>query len=178
MNPPSVARPAGVTAIAWLWIAGGILLLVSALLTWAVLSLIGPVTATAAGRIPLESAMISAVSSNIGVLVWTQAALGVPSIVAGVQFLKLRRWARTVIEILTWVSLAYVLINGGYFLYVWESIAADLSKQLMLERGALVTLGYVTMVTLTVIFAAPLGFMLRYLRGAEVKQAIDAAARR
>ena len=176
MNP-SIVRPAGIAAIAWLWIVGGILLLIGAFLTWAVLSLFGSSlpASVSFGGIPVEIEAMNALQSHGGVLVWTQAGFGALSIYAGAQFLKRRAWARTVIEALTWVSLAYVLVNGVYFLYTWEAIATDLSKQLMMDSGALRIVGYVTMVTLTTVFAVPLGVMLKYLRSPVVRRAIAAA---
>ena len=177
MNQPSFVRPAGIAAIAWLWIAGGILLLISGLLTWAVLTLFGSALPAliAPGGVPAGIELMNALLSHVGVLVWGQVAMGALSIYAGAQFLKMRAWARTAVEVLTWISLAYVLVNGAYFLYMWESIATDLSKQLLMDANALRITGYVTVVTLTVIFAVPLGFMINYLRAPVVRQAIAAA---
>jgi len=179
MNPSSAVRPAGIATVAWMWIVGGILLLIGALLTWAVLSLFESVlpVAGAPGSVPADFDLISALQSQTGVLVWTQVAMGVVSIYAGAGFLKLRAWARTAIEVLTWVSLVYVLGNGVYFMYMWESIVTDLSKQLTVDRGALRIAGYVTMATVTVVFAVPFGFMLKYLRAPLVRQAVAAANR-
>lgn len=175
----SSVRPAGIAAIAWLWIVGGILLLVSALLIWAVLSLFGPVppTAVAPDGNLIDFGLIKSLQSNMGMIVWIQAAIGTLSIYAGVQFLKLRSWARTAIELLTWISLVYTLVNGVYFLYMWDSIAIDLSKQLLLDANELRILGYAMVVTLTVIFTVPLGFMIKYLRTSAVRQAIADADR-
>lgn len=177
MNQTTITRPAGIAAIAWLWIAGGILLLISALLTWAVLSLFGSaqLVAVAPGRVPADLELINTLLSNMGVLVWTQVAIGALSIYAGVQFLKLRAWARTAVEVLTWVSLVYVIINGAFFLFMWESIVTDLSKQMLMDSDALRITGYVTGLTLTAVFAVPLGFMIKYLRAPVVRQAIAAA---
>ncbi len=179
MNQTSVVRPAGVVAIAWLWIVGGILLLISALLTWAVLTLFESALppASAPAHAPAEIVLINTLLNNMGVLVWSQVAIGALSIYAGTQFLKLRLWARIAIEALTWISLVYVLANGAYFLYMWESIVIDLSKQLMVDGDALRITGYVTVVTLTVVFAVPLGFMIKYLRAPAVRQAVAAANR-
>lgn len=179
MSPSNAVRPAGIAAIAWLWIVGGILLLISALLTWVVLSLFGSAlpTAGAPAGVPAGLDLLSALQGQIGVLVWAQVAMGVVSVIAGAQLLKLRAWARTAVEVLTWISLIYVIGNGVYFLTLWDSIAADLSKQLMVDSDALRSTGYVTMVTLTVVFAVPLGFMLKYLRAPVVRQAIAAANR-
>lgn len=180
LNQTTIARPAGIAAIAWLWIAGGILLLISALLTWAVLSLFGSAlpTSIAPGGVPADLELMNTLLSNMGVLVWTQVAIGALSIYAGAQFLKLRPWARTAIEVLTWVSLVYVIVNGVYFLYMWESMVTDLSKQMLMDSDALRITGYVTVFTLTVIFAVPLGFMIKYLRAPVVRQAIAAANRK
>jgi hypothetical protein len=174
MNSSGVVRPAGIAAIAWLWIAGGILLLISALLTWAVLSLFESAlpVAGASGSLPVEFDLLSMLQSQAGVLVWTQVAMGVVSIYAGAGLLKLRAWARTAIEVLTWLSLVYVLGNGVYFSYTWESIVADLAKQLMVDSDALRITGYVTVATVTVVFAVPFGFMLKYLRSSLVRQAV------
>ncbi len=173
----SIVRPAGISAIAWLWIAGGILLLISALLTWAMLSLFGSVlpTAVVPGGARADLELMNTLLRNMGVLVWTQVAIGALSIYAGAQFLKLRPWARTAIEVLTWISLVYVLVNGVYFLYMWESIVTDLSKQILMDGDALRITGYVTVLTLIVAFAVPLWVMIKYLRGPAVRRAIAAA---
>ena len=57
-------------------------------------------------------------------------------------------------------------------------MATDLSKQLLMDANALRITGYVTVFTLTVIFAVPLGFMIKYLRAPVVRQAIAAANRK
>lgn len=178
MNQSTVVRPAGITAIAWLWIVGGILLLVGALLTWALLSMIGSMTplSTFPGKVPADSEFMNLLLRNVGVFVLVQVAIGVASIYAGAQLLKLRAWARTAVEVLTWVSLVYVLVNGALFLYMWDSIAAWMPPEVVLiDPAQLRMLGLIVGVVVTVAFAIPLGFTIKYLRGPVVRQAIAAA---
>ena len=37
----------------------------------------------------------------------------------GVQFLKLRAWARTVLEVLAWILAAYIVVSGVFWLFIF-----------------------------------------------------------
>jgi hypothetical protein len=107
-----------------------------------------------------------------------QSLVGAFAIVAGVKFLRLRAWARLAMEALSWVSFVYILVNGVLVVYLWDAVVADMPPELVLiEPGQLHLMGLIVGLVVTVLQAAPVGVMVKYLRSAPVRQAIADANR-
>lgn len=177
MNSTSSARPAGVTVIAWLWIATGGFMLVSGLAA----IFAAPQMDSADGGLVM-SLVTAPDSSVLGVFfrhlipfAVLQSLVGAFAIVAAVEFLRLRAWARLAMEALSWVSLVYVLVNGVLALHLWDAVVADMPPGLVLiEPGQLHLMGLIVDVVVTILLAAPVGVTVKYLRSAPVRQAIAA----
>jgi apolipoprotein N-acyltransferase len=152
-GPHEKDRPTCVTVIGWFWIVvGGMFCLNAAmgllLFQWSR----GSPMPTIVKAVPL-----------IALLQGSAGALG---LVAGVNFLKLRAKARTVLECLTWLFLFFMvglLISWiGYFIHRNANQADGLPVFFMVFAGIIPS----------VITAVPLGIVLMFLRGKTVKEAM------
>ena len=135
---PSEKRPRCVSVIGWAWIilgTGGCLLA-----AWAFFA-------------GVQSRMIA------------QSGLGVAAVAAGINFLKLRPWARQVLEALAWLLI--VLLPGSLLLLALR--AAQDSGDFSLKEPLLLAL-------LAAICAIPLGVMLRCLRSRKVRKVFSQPA--
>lgn len=105
--------------------------------------------------------------SFIGVGQMGVALLG---FIAGINFLKLKIWARNVLEALTWLLLIFILGFMIYWVFNWISITSEHGPHGFDIMGAVMG------VLITGIYGVPLGIMLKYLKGGKVKNAIIEAA--
>jgi hypothetical protein len=123
-----------------------------------------------------EFALMSFVFQNLGVLLAFQSVVALISIWAGVSLLRLRAWAKTAIEGLSWLGLLYTVGFGVYWLYMWISMAGQMPGDVgQIDLDMFRTMGAVLGVVVTVTLAIPLGIMIWYLRGKEVREAITQA---
>lgn len=99
-----------------------------------------------------------------------QIGLATLGIISGVNFLKLKAWSRTSLELLTWCLIVFVA-GKIVVLIVNRFSAASNPNQIGLSIGYAV-LG----LFMLAIYGVPLGIMLKYLRGFKVKLAIEIAA--
>jgi cation transport ATPase len=167
-------RPTAVTVIGWTWLGlGGLILaggLVLAAVFWSALA--APEVLPGAPPLPPEAG-----SSVAGLLLRAYpvalALLGVVSLVAAWAFLRRKWWARSVLEVLTWLALAYVAASLAVFLAVW--LSGPLAPANL--RGA--TLGDVPGILATVavsstyvLLLVPLAVMVRMLRSRTVREAM------
>lgn len=177
MNSAPSARPAGVTVIAWLWIATGGFMLVSGLAA----IFAAPRVGSADGGFVMslvtapDSSVLGMFFRHLIPFAVLQSLVGAFAVVAAVELLRLRAWARLAMEALSWVSLVYVLVNGVLVLYLWDAVVADMPPGLVsIEPGQLHTMGLIVDVVVTVLLAAPVGVTVKYLRSAPVRRAIAA----
>jgi hypothetical protein len=172
-------RPKSVTIIAWVWIITGVLMAMSgvmALLAYSMLKKMG-------GGQPLPLEMPTGVESmmfllkHLGLLVFLQLAVSFITLVAGIAFLRLRAWARTAIEAITWLSLVYVVGFGFYSVYSWTRISGNIHMGAApVDTGAFTIVGLLIAVLLIAVFAVPLIMMIRSLRGQEIRGAVAQAS--
>jgi hypothetical protein len=170
-----MAKPAGVTFTAWLWIVTGGLMVFSAVLGGLAYSMMrqrGGLPAPLLD-IPSEFALTNSVSQGFGVLLALQCVVALVAVWAGIALLQLQAWARTTIEVLCWVSLVSCVGFGIYGIYLWVSITGHIATGgLPFAADILQIIGAVVGAIVTVAFAVPFWIMIRYLRGAEVRTAI------
>ena len=164
-------RPTSVTVIGWVFIgvgilstlAGGFGLIVSLLVPFR-----PPATELTVDASPTFRVMEFVLRFYSAIAV-VQLCVAVLTIVAGAAFLRLKTWARTALEVLTWLGLMYSVCFGVFWLW---SLAS------MLRTAAPGTgngLGYVMfgfgLVTIFG-FLIPLIIILRTLRGQTVRNAV------
>ena len=148
-------RPTCVTAIGWTWIVLGALFVLAA-----------------AGDI-MARQILSEWTQNKqdvqGVFEFrplhTIVAVGVSllTITSGINFLRLRRWSRHVLEVMTWLMLLYVVCSGVFFLIAEGQDPFDIFYA-------------VTIIITTSVQGILLIIMLKYLRGSKVKNAMIISA--
>lgn len=167
-------RPSGLTVIAWLWIVSGALMGLGALLGTFAYSIVldaeldPALTANAPAGLQLASPALG----GFDLLLGAQVVVAVLSLWAGVALLRLRSWARTAIEALSWLGLLYCVGFGIFWIYLWGSITGQMPPdQMPVDPGTMRTIGAIIGVVLAAVFAIPLYLMIRYLRGPEARAA-------
>ncbi len=173
----SVTRPRGVRLIAWAWILTGAVNGVSALVALFTAGLfqglsaqVPPASRTAA-TLPLFLVHHAAWFAAL------QIALAVLAVLAGIDFLRLRAWARSVLETLSWLSLVYLVSGAVYWWRFWDAFtASDSFAGMAVDLAPYRTPGLILVVVLVVALAVPVGLMIRTLRARAVREAVAGAA--
>jgi hypothetical protein len=152
-------RPTCVTVIGWAWIIIGSLMFISA-----VISLFSLVMISGMARNDPEMPLTFKLFPVFAIIQIGAATLG---IISGINFLKLKSWARNVLEVLTWILFIFILGFMIFWIFSWISMSPDDGPP------GFETMGIVMGVVITGIYVVPLGVMLKYLRGPKVKYAIQ-----
>jgi len=156
-------RPTCVTVIGWAWIIQGALMCLSAVMAlFASTMMISQISATS----PDANQNMPAFFRFFPLLAIVQIGVAVFGIVSGVNFLKLKPWSRTALEILTWLVLVFVVVFMLFWVGSWLSMTsshAPIGFSIMGAVMGIVILG---------VFGVPLGIMLKFLRGDKVKTAM------
>lgn len=154
-------RPTCVTVIGWVWIIIGGLMMFSAAMG---------LLASLAAPAPQNSEPLPLMFRIFPVLAIVQMCVAALGAISGFHFLKLKAWSRTVLEVLTWLLLAFSIGFAVFWVVEWLEMTSQHSNT---NFGLMGALGGVIV---TGIYAVPLGIMLKYLRGPKVKNAITAPA--
>lgn len=172
--PPELEKPASVKVIGWLFIVvAGLMILSGAMGYIAYISMkkmggdIPPVTPDMPGSFQ----RMAAVFQHIGLLIAVQVALGVVVIFAGIYFLKLRPWARTALEVFSWLGLVYVIGFGIFALVSW----VGMSSKMLIESSAqgappmFDIMGIIIGVVAIGAWAVPIIVIIKFLRGPKIR---------
>ncbi len=159
-------RPTCVTVIGWAWIVIGGLTSLSAIMALFASLVIGQMS-----QAHLEAQeSIPGIFRFFPLLAIVQIGVAVLWLVAGINFLKLKPWSRSILEASSWLLLLFVIGFGIFWLFGWVSMASGHGP-----RGFDV-MGAVMGVVITGIYAVPLGIMVKYLRGHKVRTAMIGSA--
>ena len=151
-------RPTCITVIGWLWIIIGIYMAVGGLMiSLFYYSSFRPAMSTGSSEVPLFIKLFP-------LIIVIQVNVGALAFVAGRNFLKLRPWARTTLEVLSWLGLTYVIGVLIIWIYQWLSINSESNMGIV---------GCLMAVFITGVFSVPLIIIIRTLRGNVVKTAIE-----
>ena len=137
-------RPTAVTVVAWTWIVLGTFF-ASALFNLPLL-----LRADDSGIAPVWVLSLQLVAQFVG---------GVLGVIGGINLLKLRAWARTVLEVLTWALVVEIV---GFVAFAALSFGLVIGAVMAGFAGVLYGIG--------------LYFLLRALRSQRVKAAVGAPA--
>jgi len=151
-------RPTCVSVIGWAWIIIGVNLFLSCVLGLSAWLMIGAMSETELDRpffriLPLICVLL--------------LAMAVSGLVAGVHFLRLKAWARTVLEVLTWLFLVYTTAFIVFWLIGWFAATSGYGPR---DPGEII--GAVIGVIIAAGYGVPFIIMLKYLRGDTVRNAI------
>lgn len=149
-------RPTCVSVIGWAWIVIGGMMCVGALL--------GIAAVTLMSDLPPPEPFLTKIFPFLAI---AQVGLGATALIAGINFLKLKAWARPILEGFTWFLLSYVVV----LLVVMQvlSITMELAPN---EPVGTKWLMRVMSLVICGMYSVPLVIMLRYLRGEKVRSAL------
>lgn len=165
---PPAERPTAVTVIGWVWIVYAAVKLfggVWGLVAWRLGGLrdfvVGPGSPTI-----LPMAILRTAFGRFAVALTAQILFASAVLIAATALLRMRPWARTAIEVLSWLGLCYVGTFGLVWIWVWRRTALDASRPESTRFAALAfALGAV------VVLAFAFVSMIRALRSEEVRRA-------
>jgi hypothetical protein len=163
--------PTCVTVIGWFWIIIGVLMAFSGLM--------GALAFTSMSQIPhshikthstefFQSGVFSFVFHHLVIFAILQVCIAILSIIAGINFLRLRAWARATLEILSWLGLTFTVSFGVFWLFDCRIPSENIS---FISNIFGVGLG----IFMLVIYSVPLVVIIKFLRGMTVRTAIQEA---
>jgi len=159
-------RPTCITVIGWVWIILGGILCFSAIMALFGSIMIGNMPQTD----PDASQKIPAIFKYLHVFAIGQIGIAILGLISGINFLKLKSWSRSVLEILTWILLLFIAAFGGFFVYQRMPIS---SSQSSFGFGIM---EIVIMIAIFGFYGVPLIIMVKYLRGDKVNAAMIGSA--
>ncbi len=123
---------------------------------------------------PWPAQIVPAMFDYLGLLCGLQLLVAIFVLVAAIQFLRLRAWARTALEVVTWLQLIYTVGFGLLWVGAWASIASNLPAggDLPISAGALTAVGVAMGVGIALVFAVPCAVIIWVLRGEPVRRAM------
>ncbi len=155
-------RPTCVTVIGWAWIIIGGLMCFAAVM--------GSLGSVIIGQMSEDDPEVPFIVRIFPFIAVAQIGVGALGLVSGVNFLKLKSASRTVLEVLSWLLLLFVIGFGIFWMHGWLSMTFDHAPTGFGLMGAIMG------VVITVIYVIPLAIMLKYLRGDKVRNAMIGSA--
>ena len=160
MNVIQKKRPTAITVIGWIFIASALLVILLGVKGFADFTI----------KKPADWGVPS------GLIAMGRGVIAIFVIIASIQFLSLRRWARTALEVITWLGLVYVVGFGIFGLIMWIT---TFSSEWVSEGGAsgpLSGFGIFLAVMISVVTsfcAVPLIAIIKFLRGRTIREAVS-----
>ena len=128
---------------------------------------------------PLEEApgafgVVAILFKHFDLLALFQINLAVFIIIASIYFLKLHAWARTALEVVSWLGLTYIVGFGIFWLTAWISASVSMSGGKAPSSESLVfgIFGAVMGVVVIAVYATPLIVIIKFLRGKTIREAV------
>lgn len=173
-------RPTGITITGWLWIATGGLMTLSGVMAgfaYSTMGRMGP-PPTVPADMPSGFVVMNSIFQYFGLLIVVQLIVAALAVWSGIGLLRLKAWARTIIEVLSWLALAYCVGFGIFWVYSWIAMTGHMppNSSAPVDANAFQWLGAAMGVVVTAVFAVPLLIMIRYLRGTEARAATQRPA--
>ncbi len=169
MTEVKTTRPTSVTVISWFWIIVGIIMVFSALM--------GALAFMWTRQIPdhqlttspsnYQFEYFSFLLRHFLKLAILQIIIASVSITAGINFLRLRSWARTALELLSWLCLILVLSFAFFWILEWSM------KMLGTPSQKFSILSLFMNVFFIVFYSIPLIVIIRFLRSKPVRTAVS-----
>lgn len=154
-------RPTCVTVIGWAWIVIGILMCLSSVMALFASSMILSQISTES---PDAAKNVPAFLRFFPLLAVLQFGVAIFGIISGVNFLKLKAWSRTALEILTWLILIFVVGFMIFWVASWSFGTASSHAPIGFS-----IMGAVMGIIVSATYGVPFGIMLKFLRSDKVK---------
>jgi hypothetical protein len=173
-------RPTLVTVLGWLWMAFGVFSVLGGVMGLAVH--VAMMRSVPGGEFPDRFPDMPAA---VGPMLWLfrhweafaviQICVAVITLFAAVQFLRLRPWARTYFETISWLGIAANLVFAVYFAIVWLSASSTVPEGGMprVAPGVFAVFGVVAALSGALFGAVLPGVIIWLLRRPEVRSAFS-----
>lgn len=173
-NQPATT-PNAVRIVGWAWIGIGALMLLAGAGAFLVSVLTegqGPASSATSSGFP---APFTFVFHHFAAFALAQVVLALAAICSAVMFLRLTSWARTGLELVSWLTLLYAIVLGVYFAIFWYGSipAGPEPKGSVLPSLMFRDLGVVMAAIITAVNAVPLLLFLWWLRKDDVRRACN-----
>ena len=170
-------RPTAVMVIGWIFIAGAILMILSGGMGFAAFSFmqqLGEEMPPTLEGAPFQFSVMEVIFQHFDLIAMVQVAFAIYILIASIQFLKLRRWARTALEVVSWLGLVYIVGFGIFWVASW----LDITSSIPVTEGApgppplFGIFGAVMGSIVALVWAVPLVVIIIFLRGKTIKEAV------
>lgn len=171
-------RPTSVTVIGWIYIAVAALMILVGAMSFmsftAIRDMEGKGFRIVIDNLAAPFKAISAIFQYFDLLAVSQILLGIFLVIASIEFLELHAWARTALEILSWLGLILVVGSGIFWVICWISITASASMPGGTARlpGMSNLVGLAVGTAITAVWALPLIVVIKFLRGKTIRDAL------
>lgn len=169
-NTDNVARPAGISFVAWSWIFTGGLLMLGAVFTFAAGGAMS--SADIAAQLPPELAPMAQQFHESQFVTFMQLVIGVFAIIVAVKLLELRAWARTAAEALTWLLVVYIGVSMASWSSMFSLMSAQMAQSAMVDSAGVRNIGIAIAAVLVAGVVIPMVWMIIYLRSARVRELV------
>jgi len=176
MEPGKPEEPASVKVIGWLFIAVAGIMIISGTMAYMVQNSMKQTAGTfppPTADMPGSFQFMAILFRHVGLLAAVQVAFGVVVIFAGTQFLKLRPWARTALEVVSWLGLVYVLGFGTFMVVSWVGMSNRMPVASSAQGAPPMfgIMGLVTGVVVIAVWTVPIVLIIKILRGPKIRDA-------
>jgi hypothetical protein len=122
-------RPTAITVIGWIFIINAILMILSSGMGFMAFTFIHRMSGSrppSLMELPQQLRVMTTIFQYFGILALLQIAFAVFMLIASIQFMKLRQWAKTAIEVISWIGLVYVVGFGIFWVTSWIAITSNI----------------------------------------------------
>jgi hypothetical protein len=171
-------KPASVTAIGWVFIVSAILMILSGVFGFIAyrfiqqMGVIMPPPMSEEILVPFR--ILTSFLKYFGLLAFSQIIFAIFILIASIQFLKLRAWARTALEVVSWLSLVYIVGFGIFGVIAWLNMTPSLPVEAE-SIGPLARfniLGAIMGIAVIVVSSISFIVIIKFLRGTIIREAM------
>ncbi|MEK6690913.1 MAG: hypothetical protein AABY78_06400 [Nitrospirota bacterium] len=118
--------------------------------------------------------IMAVIFQNLDLLSFLQIVLAIFMLIAGIQFLRLRAWARTALEVICWIGLIFSVGFGIFWVASWASITPDLpvAEGTLRQTKIINIIGMLMGIIVIVVWVVPIIVITKVLRGKTIREAV------
>jgi len=177
MEPRTKKRPTSVTVIAWIFIGLAALMILSGAMALAMFTFIKYSSGGAFAPPPSDElgpfGLAALLMEHFDLLALFQINIAVFIIISSIYFLKLRSWARTALEVVSWLGLTYVVGFSLFWIASWIFMSSSGPRGQGASAEPLIfgIFGAIMGIVVMAVYAAPLIAIIWFLRGKTIREA-------